>query len=379
MKIAFINSLPEETGGGRCAFNLYKRLQGNYDIEQIFLSYTDRSIERIGESSRQTITKVRSIPLIDNKPFFWYRLKGLIPRYDLYHLTNQNLSFLLNKSRILKSKLCIITCLDIIRHTYPQNRFDYLIGRYLYQGLKQADKLIAISEYTKGDLTKYLKISEDKITVVHQGVDHEKYKPMPKDDEIVNKYKLPEDMKIILYVGAEYPRKNLPTLIEAFGKLKKDYEGVKLVKAGNPQTGGAREKLIKLINKLGLENEIIFTDFVPEEDLPKLYNAADLFVFPSFYEGFGLPPLEAMACGTPVITSNASSLPEVVGDAGIMVDPHDVVGLAKAMYDVLTNDPLRENLVKKGLQRAKLFNWEKTARETLKVYEEVISTTGKRK
>lgn len=122
-----------------------------------------------------------------------------------------------------------------------------------------------------------------------------------------------------------------------------------------------------------LQNDVIFTGYVLDGDLPALYNAADLFVYPSLYEDFGLPPLEAIACGTPVITSNTSSLPEVVGDAGIMVDPHDVDRLADAMYKVLTNDGLREDMIKKGLERAKMFGWEKCARETLEVYEEVYN------
>lgn len=121
-----------------------------------------------------------------------------------------------------------------------------------------------------------------------------------------------------------------------------------------------------------LQNDVIFTGYISDGDLPALYNAADLFVYPSLYEGFGLPPLEAMACGCPVITSNTSSLHEVVGDAGIMVDPYDVDRLADAMHKVLSNDGLREDMIKKGLERAEMFSWEKTARETLKVYEEVI-------
>ncbi|MEA3458002.1 MAG: glycosyltransferase family 1 protein, partial [Candidatus Thermoplasmatota archaeon] len=135
--------------------------------------------------------------------------------------------------------------------------------------------------------------------------------------------------------------------------------------------GRKYKEIFETINKLNLQNDVVFTGYVSDEDLPALYNAADLFVYPSIYEGFGLPPLEAMACGTPVITSNTSSLPEVVGDAGIMVDPPDVDRLADAMHEVLTNEGLRANMIKKGLGRAEMFSWEKCARETLEVYEEV--------
>ena len=118
---------------------------------------------------------------------------------------------------------------------------------------------------------------------------------------------------------------------------------------------------------------MIFTGYLPDEDLPALYNAADLFVYPSIYEGFGLPPLEAMSCGCRVITSNTSSLPEVVGDAGIMIDPYDTDALTSSIYEVLTNNELRADMVKKGLERAKMFSWEKTAEETLEIYKDVCN------
>jgi glycosyltransferase involved in cell wall biosynthesis len=253
--------------------------------------------------------------------------------------------------------------------------FFRLLNMYFLQRLLKNHPIhiIAISEYSKQEIIKYLKISENRITVIYEGVDHERYKQLPKN-EIMKKYNIPEDYRIILYVGSEQPRKNLPSLIKAFHKLKKKHDNVKLLKVGNPQWKGAREELRKLIKELILQNDVIFTGHVPEEDLPKIYNAADLFVFPSLYEGgFGLPALEAMACGCPVITSNIPQLVETVGsDTGIMIDPYDVDGLARAMYEVLTNDSLRENIIEKGLERAKKFTWEKAAEETLKVYKEVM-------
>jgi glycosyltransferase involved in cell wall biosynthesis len=126
------------------------------------------------------------------------------------------------------------------------------------------------------------------------------------------------------------------------------------------------------VAQLGLQEQVTFTGYVPDEDLPALYNAAELFVFPSLYEGFGLPVLEAMACGAPVVTSNTSSLPEVAGDAAILVDPYDVNAIAQAMRQVLEDPALAEALRQKGLERAKLFTWEKTARQTIAVYEKVL-------
>ena len=147
---------------------------------------------------------------------------------------------------------------------------------------------------------------------------------------------------------------------------------VKLLKIGDSQSYGAREKNLKLVSDLNLENDVIFSGYVSENDIPKCYNATDLLVYPCSYAGFGLPPLEAMACGTPVLTSDTSSLPEVVGDAGIMIDPHDVDLMADKIYEVLNNDTLKEKLVKKGIERAKLFNWDKSAEETLQIYSDMM-------
>jgi glycosyltransferase involved in cell wall biosynthesis len=141
----------------------------------------------------------------------------------------------------------------------------------------------------------------------------------------------------------------------------------KLVNIG--AMGWKHENVLEEIQKLNLQDDVIFPGYVPDDDLVKFYNAADLLVYPSLYEGFGLPPLEAMACGTPVITSNTSSLPEVVGDAGIMVDPVDIDALTESIYQVLNNPNLQEDMQKNGLERSKIFTWEKTAKETWKIYE----------
>lgn len=174
-----------------------------------------------------------------------------------------------------------------------------------------------------------------------------------------------------MYVGAEEPRKNIQVLINSFDKLKSKISQIKLLKVGTPNYLRVREKLLKQIESLNLQKDVIFAGYVPESELAKIYNAVDLFVFPSLYEGFGIPPLEAMACGTPVITSNSSSLPEVVGDAAIIIDPYDANKFAEEMYEVLTEDGLREEMIRKGLDRSKMFSWEKAARKTREIYEQV--------
>ena len=238
------------------------------------------------------------------------------------------------------------------------------------RGLRKADRIITVSEYSKSEIIKHVGYPEDQITVIPNAVDHNNY-CVRRDREVIKKLGIPETQKVILYVGSEQPRKNVPFLLKAISELKKKLPDIKLLKIGTPQVPGAREKLIELIETLGIEKEVIFVGSVSENDLPKYYNAADLFVFPSLYEGFGLPPLEAMACGTPVITSNLTSLPEVVGDSAITIDPYDVNAFAEAMYNLLTDEKLREQMINKGLRRAQLFNWEKSAEETLKVYQQL--------
>ena len=247
-----------------------------------------------------------------------------------------------------------------------------LIWRLNMSGLKKADRIITISEFSKNEIIKYLEYPEDNIYTIYPAVDHEHYYER-RDKEILKRFNISENEKVILYVGSEMPRQNIPFLIKGFSKLKKMLPDVKLLKIGNPQWRGAREELLRLIKELNLQNDVMFVGYVEEVELPEWYNAADLFVYPCLYAGFGLSPLEAMVCGTPVITSNTSSLPEVVGDAGIMGDPYDINGLADAMYKVLTNDGLRDDMIKRGLKRAKMFSWEKCARETLEVYEDVYN------
>jgi glycosyltransferase involved in cell wall biosynthesis len=170
-----------------------------------------------------------------------------------------------------------------------------------------------------------------------------------------------------LYVGKHHPYKNIKTLMHAFNAHHGVYEGYQLVIAGKKEP--RRESLYQAGESLQAGASIVFTDFVTEDDLFELYRHARLFVFPSFYEGFGLPPLEAMACGVPVITSNAASLPEVVGDAAIQVEPLDVQGMADAMRNILTNDALWKTLQDKGFQRVRRFSWDTAAQQLLEIYE----------
>ncbi|MFC1938364.1 glycosyltransferase family 4 protein [Chloroflexota bacterium] len=266
----------------------------------------------------------------------------------------------------------VITVHELTPIIFPeiQTRFWVFLHRYFMPRiLKKVDMVITVSESTKRDLMKYMSVPETKIKTIYQGVDTEMYKVLPLSniESIRRKYQL--DFPYILYVGNIEPKKNIPTLLKAFSAVcQESRNNYRLVIVGKKLW--KYQPTLNTVRALNLQDKVIFLGYVPENDLPGIYNAASLFVFPSIYEGFGRPLLEAMMCGVPVITSNSSSMPEVVGDAGITVDPYDVPALAMAINQVLTDDKLRTTLTKKGLERAKFFSWQKCAEETLAVYEE---------
>jgi glycosyltransferase involved in cell wall biosynthesis len=266
----------------------------------------------------------------------------------------------------------VITVHDIAHIRFPDllNKSRQVYKRYILNlSIKMADVIIVDSCSTKRDIIEFFNIDEKKIRVVHLGVES-RFQRISNVEDYRTRKNLPS--KIILHIGTLEPRKNVVTLINAFKKLResgiKDYT---LVIAG--EKGWLYKKIFEEIKSSNVEQSIILLGVVEDEDLPMLYNCADLFVFPTLYEGFGLPPLEAMACGIPVITSNTSSLPEVVGNAGIMVDPNNVESLSNAMYRVLQDKELRHRMSRDGLKRSKMFTWEKMASEVKKVYEETLS------
>lgn len=238
---------------------------------------------------------------------------------------------------------------------------------------RRADRLIAISQFMKRTFVERMNVPADRIDVVYLGVDLNTYRRVGDVDGLRilrRKYSLPS--RFILFVGAMLANKNLDNIIRAFHSIKqqRDYEDVGLVIAGG--RGWNSTPIPKLVNKLGLEQSVVFTGFIPQADIVGLYNLATLYAFPSLVEGFGLPVLEAFACGTAVVTSNVTAMPEVAGDAAILVDPLNMAELADAFRRVLADDALRNDLAKRGLRRAQEFTWQRTAREMLKVYEKVL-------
>jgi len=301
----------------------------------------------------------------------WHFVRMINKLGDSVHLPNQHLGRYRNFLRVPY----IITVHDLIRYfdldgeeafIRSPNRRDRHYLNLDYEGIRKATGIIAVSQSTKDDLIQHLGIPDERISVVYEGIDHSLFQPV--SHRIYN-------YPYILFVGSEQPRKNFTTLLKAFSQLKSEpkFKELKLVKVGSAggQETDFRNQTIGVVESLNLSREIVFTDFVPEADLPAYYSGAEVFVLPSLYEGFGFPILEAMACGCPVVTSNTSSLPEVVGEAGTMVDPYDTDSLAQAMRQVLTDSELRDNMIRKGLAQAKKFTWEKAAEQTLEVYNKV--------
>ena len=311
------------------------------------------------------ISKVTGVNRIVEYFAYPFIVKKKVIEDNVKHVTRQDLAFLLD---LVGLKKTIVTCHDIIPIAYYHTRNP--IWKLNAKGLRKAEKIITVSEFSKKDISRYIKYPEEKIEIIPPAVDHNLYY-QNRNKAVLKKYRIEETEKVVLYVGAEEPRKNIQFLINSLSKLKNRIPQVKLLKVGMPNYIGVREKLLKHIESLNLQKDVIFTGYVSESELAEIYNAVDLFVFPSLYEGFGMPPLEAMACGTPVITSNTSSLPEVVGDAAIVVDPYDANKLVEEMYQLLTDDGLKEEMIRKGLRRSKMFSWDKSARETLRVYKEL--------
>ena len=297
-------------------------------------------------------------------------IKSKIKNNAINHITTQKNAFILN---FINPEKSVVTCHDIIPYIFKE--FGG-IRRFLFnlsvRGMRKADKIIADSESTKNDLISYLNFPGDRIEVIHISVDNKKFRPIKNAREKLKEYGFDfGDDKLVLYVGLDKPTKNIPTLIRAFYKLKKKIKNVKLIKVGCYEWKSERMKILNLIKELDLEKDIIFTEHINDEILPLFYNAADVFVFPSLYEGFGIPPLEAMTCGCPVIASNTSSIPEVVGDAGILVNPGDIDGFFNSLSNILTDKEMGAVLSKRGLERARKFSLKKEVEETMRIYEGV--------
>ncbi len=342
---------------------------GHYTYELIkHLSMIDHGNEyTILVSTKNPIDLPQNIRRIQSKkwnlryiPFDVERIKG---KFHIYHEPNYI-------PRVFDGKI-IVTIHDMSYRLYPQYHPYRRIAllRFFEHRMRAADKIITVSYNAKKEIMDILKVPEEKVSVVYNGVS-KRFKPMKLSNEqksiITEVYNLPE--QFLLYIGTIEPRKNLVRLLEAFHQVKSELniKELKLVLGG--AKGWLYEDIFDRIRDLKLEQDIIITGYLPDEQLPILYNMALAFVYPSLYEGFGIPPLEAMACGVPVIGSNVSSLPEIIGEAGILIDPNEVNDLSDAIFRVVTSVELRQSMSQRGLVQAGKFSWDDCARGTLLVY-----------
>ena len=268
----------------------------------------------------------------------------------------------------------VVTIHDVFPWVYPATStlLETLIYRHwLPRVLPQVDAVVTVSHASKRDIVRFLKVSPAKIRVVQEGVDGA-YWPEPAERvaAVASRYGLPD--QYLLYLGSTRKHKNLAGLLAAYDRLQGMGPTPALVLVGVTKEE-CRTLLGEVLSDSALQRSILCLSYVAEADLPALYSGARLLARPVLYEGFGLPVLEAMACGTPVVCSNVASLPEVVGDAAITVDPTDVEALAGAMHRVLSDPDLHQDLRRRGLERAAAFTWERTARSTLEVYGELTS------
>lgn len=267
---------------------------------------------------------------------------------------------------------------DLIPMVLPAYRGSVLVRAYtrlVAAGARRADAVIADSESSKRDIVTHLEVEPERIHVIPLAAGP-RFQPAASEEihRVRPRYGLPN--RYVLYLGGFDQRKNLPMLLHAFAQLqdrRPDVADVQLVIAGRPPTADTdfTPDPQRIATQLGIRESVTFPGWIDDEDKPALFSGAELFVFPSVYEGFGLPVLEAMACGTPVVTSNTSSLPEVVGGAGLTVDPSDTDALTRAMTTVLTDEERWRAMQQAGLEQASRFNWEGTAQATLEVYHRV--------
>jgi glycosyltransferase involved in cell wall biosynthesis len=295
---------------------------------------------------------------------FHIPIEIVIGKVDVFHgPIYTRLNNIIGKSIVTIHDLIFIRHPEIVHPSwlaYTKKNVTYSIER--------ADALVAISEFTKSELIDIYHIPEEKIRVIYNGVDRD-FVPRTEGIEKV-KRKFAVNGGYFLFVGANEPRKNLVTLLEAYYNLPRFIKvNFKLVVVGVKRYRS--DDVFNKVRELKLEKALIFTGRVTKRELSILYSGAEVFIFPSLLEGFGMPPLEAMACGTPVIASNLTAIPEVISDGGLLIDPRNPDEITQAIEKVLNDNNLKEKLRQKGFERARQFSWRRTARETLSLYNEI--------
>ncbi len=368
----FEANVPQRLGSGQVAFELLRNLEkidkkNSYTILLASDPLFDLPAEREGWEYK--ILKIKKFKTYIGIPWELYSSKQ---KPDvIFSPTHYGPIFSPVKRVIMIFDLAFLKFKNMFK---PRDLYQLTLWTKI--SIKKAAKIITISNYTKKDIQSIYGINKEKIVLAYPGYDSEIFKPInnrQKIEEVKQKYKISKNY--IIYIGTIQPRKNLPRLIEAFSRVVKSIPDLQLVIVGKTtglgRQGWMFEETLQAPKRFDIEDKVIFTGFASSEDLPYLINGAVAFVQPSLYEGFGIPVVEAMACGVPVLTSKSSSLPEVVGSAGLTFDPESVTQIEQAIRVISTDKKLREKLVKLSLKQAKKFSWQKMAKETLRVLENV--------
>lgn len=321
-------------------------------------------IEQLGENFRPIIETAAPYSVAEQVSLPFRLMKE---RVDLFHTPHYVLPPLVP----CRSIVTIHDCIHLMFPQYLPNRFAHMYARtFMSVAARRSHRILTVSEASKRDIQRFFPVPDDKITVISNAIDDRFSRPPPSEDVVRVQERFQLDEEFILYAGNIKPHKNLERLIEALHQLRRDgFDRLTLLIIGDEITKYAT--LRRAVHRYKLHKQVRFLGFVSDSTLAVLYRLASVFVFPSLYEGFGLPPLEAMASGTPVVTSKVSSLPEVVGDAAVLIDPYDACSIAEGIRRILTDRTLEETLRQRGPARAREFSWERSVRQMRDIYFEV--------
>lgn len=374
----------EKTGIGWMVQELVTQLLKDGENEYQLNYFAFRNKEKRKEELRKYLTPSASLRSCGSMPFGIYRrIWNALPLpYSMFMGGEADVTQFFNfyiPPGVKGKKVVFIY--DMVWKACPEtmeaaNR--QFLDRQMRGACERADAILTISEFSRGEIIKYMGAAEEKVKVVPCGVNAERFHPRYRPEiaaDAARRYGI--DGEYVLYLGTLEPRKNLARLIEAYHMLRDRHKKEKLprlVLAG--KKGWLYEDLFPMVESFHLEKEVIFTGYVEDAHVPLLLRGACAFVFPSLYEGFGLPPLEAMSCGTPVITSNVSSLPEVAGGAGLLVDPYSAEEICGAMETLVYDNTTRSELARKGLERAGSYTWEGSARKLRNIWAEIAGGQG---
>ncbi len=316
----------------------------------------------LGENFRAVLEPADNYSIAEQIHVPWVLMRE---KPDVYHAPHYVLPVAVRS----RSVVTIHDCIHLMFPQYLPNRAAYAYARgAMWSAARRSDRILTVSEASKRDILHFFNVPPDKISVVYNAIDERIWEEPPPEDIARVRERFQLDQRFVLYAGTIKPHKNLVRLIEAFAQLRKgEFEELKLLIIGDEIS--KLPALRRAVHSYKLHKHVRFLGFLPDETLAALYRLASLFVFPSLYEGFGLPPLEAMASGTPVVTSNVSSLPEVAGDAAVLVDPYDVSSIVEGMRRVLSDSALANELRRKGLIRARDFSWARSVARTHEIYQ----------